>query len=68
MDRDQMLAAHFVALIWTKTLAGRMDDLPTMEPDRTENALRDEVTKHELLIEKGILHVPDTSWLRRGSV
>lgn len=55
-------AVHFVANLDKNP--GRMyGDLPTMELDRTENALRDEVTKHELLIEKGILHVPNTPGL-----
>ena len=39
------------------------DDLPTMELDRTENALRDIVTQHQLIIEDGLLHVPRTPGL-----
>ena len=38
---------------------GRMyNDLPTMELDRTENALRDEVTLHNVKLENGHLEVP----------
>lgn len=51
-------AAHFVSNLDKNP--GRMyNDLPTMELDRTENALRDEVTTHSLHIEQGLLTLPD---------
>ncbi|WP_422360137.1 mandelate racemase/muconate lactonizing enzyme family protein [Reichenbachiella sp.] len=51
-------AAHFVSNLDKNP--GRMyGDLPTMELDRTENALRDEVTTHKLHINDGQLTVPD---------
>jgi len=37
--------------------------MPTLELDRTENSLRDEVVKHNLKIEKGVLSVPTTPGL-----
>ncbi|SDE42564.1 D-galactarolactone cycloisomerase [Pricia antarctica] len=50
-------AVHFVGNLDKNP--GRMyNDLPTMELDRTENALRDEVTKSEIIVKKGLLHVP----------
>ncbi|SDM60062.1 mandelate racemase/muconate lactonizing enzyme family protein [Kriegella aquimaris] len=55
-------AVHFVANLDKNP--GRMyNDLPTMELDRTENALRDEVTRHQLKIENGLLYVPDAPGL-----
>ena len=55
-------AVHFVGNLDRNP--GRMfDNLPTMELDRTENALRDEVTQHQLKIEQGLLHVPRTPGL-----
>ncbi len=55
-------AAHFVGNLDKNP--GRMyDELPTMELDRSENALRDEVTQHSLRIENGLLHVPRTPGL-----
>ncbi|MCK0189942.1 mandelate racemase/muconate lactonizing enzyme family protein [Arenibacter sp. F20364] len=50
-------AVHFVGNLDQNP--GRMyNELPTMELDRTENALRDEVTKHQIPISKGLLQVP----------
>lgn len=50
-------AVHFVGNLDKNP--GRMyNDLPTMELDRTENALRDEVTKSDIIVENGLLHVP----------
>ena len=55
-------AVHFVANLDKNP--GRMyNDLPNMELDRTENALRDEVTRHQLKIENGLLYVPDAPGL-----
>lgn len=55
-------AVHFVGNLDKNP--GRMyNELPTMELDRTENALRDEVTKSVIEIERGILHVPETPGL-----
>lgn len=55
-------AAHFVSNLDKNP--GRMyGELPTMELDRTENALRDEVTIHKLKIEDGLLTVPDSPGL-----
>lgn len=39
------------------------NDLPTMELDRTENALRDEVTVSDVIVKNGILQVPETPGL-----
>lgn len=55
-------ATHFVGNLDENP--GRMyNDLPTMELDRTENALRDEVTQHSLKLGNGLLHVPKTPGL-----
>ncbi|WP_420400491.1 mandelate racemase/muconate lactonizing enzyme family protein [Flagellimonas sp.] len=55
-------AVHFVGNLDKNP--GRMHcDMPTMELDRTENALRDEVTKSTIIVEKGILQVPETPGL-----
>lgn len=52
-------AAHFVGNLDKNP--GRMYcDMPTMELDCTENALRDEVTKSDIIVENGILQVPET--------
>lgn len=51
-------AVHFVGNLDKNP--GRMyNDLPTMELDRTENALRDEVTKSVIEVKNGIIHVPE---------
>lgn len=50
-------AVHFVANLDKNP--GRMySEKPVMELDRTENPLRDEVVKHSLKIENGVLTVP----------
>lgn len=50
-------AVHLVANLDQNP--GRMyNDLPTMELDRTENALRDEVTQHQIQLNDGLLYVP----------
>ena len=50
-------AVHLVANLDQNP--GRMySDLPTMELDRTENALRDEVTQHQIQLNDGLLYVP----------
>lgn len=50
-------AVHFVANLDQNP--GRMyNELPTMELDRTENALRDEVTQHQIKIKNGQFQVP----------
>lgn len=50
-------ATHFVGNLDKNP--GRMyNGLPTMELDRTENALRDEVTKSDIKVENGIIKVP----------
>lgn len=55
-------AVHFVGNLDKNP--GRMyNDLPTMELDRTENALRDEVTKSEIIIKNGLLNVPNSPGL-----
>lgn len=55
-------AVHFVANLDKNP--GRMySDKPVMELDRTENPLRDEVVKHSLKIENGVLTVPSTPGL-----
>jgi len=55
-------AIHFVGNLDKNP--GRMyDGMPTLELDRTENSLRDEVVKHNLKIEKGVLSVPTTPGL-----
>lgn len=55
-------AAHFVGNLDKNP--GRMyNDLPTMELDRSENALRDIVTKCDLTINNGLLCVPNTPGL-----
>lgn len=43
---------------------GRMfNSLPMLELDRTENSLRDQVTKHEVRLEGGLLYVPKSPGL-----
>lgn len=55
-------AAHFVGNLDKNP--GRMyNDLPTMELDRSENALRDIVTKCDLTVNNGLLTVPNTPGL-----
>ncbi|MGJ8733969.1 MAG: mandelate racemase/muconate lactonizing enzyme family protein [Cellulophaga sp.] len=55
-------AAHFVGNLDKNP--GRMyNDLPTMELDRSENALRDIVTKCDLTVNNGLLCVPNTPGL-----
>ncbi len=55
-------AVHFVGNLDKNP--GRMyNDLPTMELDRTENALRDEVTKSDIIVKNGLLHVPQSPGL-----
>ncbi|MEO9476575.1 MAG: mandelate racemase/muconate lactonizing enzyme family protein [Cyclobacteriaceae bacterium] len=55
-------AAHFVSNLDKNP--GRMyGDLPTMELDRTENALRDDVTCHTLNINEGLLRISDAPGL-----
>lgn len=55
-------AAHFVGNLDKNP--GRMyGDMPTMEFDCSENALRDKVTKSNIIVEKGILQVPETPGL-----
>ncbi len=55
-------AVHFVANLDKNP--GRMyNELPTMELDRTENALRDEVTKSLVKVDNGIIKVPDAPGL-----
>ncbi|MEO1011795.1 MAG: mandelate racemase/muconate lactonizing enzyme family protein [Bacteroidota bacterium] len=55
-------AVHFVGNLDKNP--GRMyDEMPTMELDRTENALRDQVTKSSVILENGILQVPETPGL-----
>lgn len=55
-------AAHFVGNLDKNP--GRMYcDMPTMEFDCSENALRDKVTKSNIIVENGILQVPETPGL-----
>lgn len=55
-------AAHFVGNLDKNP--GRMyGDMPTMEFDCSENALRDKVTKSNIIVENGILPVPETPGL-----
>ncbi|WP_109831747.1 mandelate racemase/muconate lactonizing enzyme family protein [Reichenbachiella versicolor] len=55
-------AVHLVANLDKNP--GRMyDEKPTMELDRTENALRDDVTAHQIQMEKGQLFVPSAPGL-----
>ena len=55
-------AVHFVGNLDKNP--GRMyNDLPTMELDRTENALRDEVTMSEIIVKNGLLNVPNSPGL-----
>ncbi len=50
-------AVHFVGNL-DKNPGRLYDGLPTMELDRTENSLREEVTQHQIKIEKGLLEIP----------
>ncbi len=55
-------AVHLVANLDKNP--GRMySDKPVMELDRTENPLRDEVVKHNIVIKDGVLTVPTTPGL-----
>ncbi|GAB3648635.1 D-galactarolactone cycloisomerase [Echinicola sediminis] len=55
-------AVHFVGNLDKNP--GRMyNDPPTMELDRTENALRDEVTQHKIQLKEGILYIPQSPGL-----
>jgi len=55
-------AVHFVGNLDKNP--GRMySEIPTLELDRTENQLRDEVVKHSLEIDNGIIKVPTTPGL-----
>lgn len=55
-------AVHFVGNLDKNP--GRMyNELPTMELDRTENALRDEVTKSDVKVENGLIKVPQSPGL-----
>lgn len=55
-------AVHFVGNL-DKNPGRLYNDLPTMELDRTENALRDEVTKSDIVVKNGLLKVPNTPGL-----
>lgn len=55
-------AVHFVANLDKNP--GRMyDEAPTMELDRTENPLRDELTVHNIKLENGVISVPNAPGL-----
>ncbi|MBU2912753.1 MULTISPECIES: mandelate racemase/muconate lactonizing enzyme family protein [Reichenbachiella] len=55
-------ATHLVANL-DKNPGRMFDDLPTMELDRTENALRDELTAHQVVVNQGIIAVPEVPGL-----
>ena len=55
-------AVHFVGNL-DKNPGRMFSEVPTMELDRTENPLRDEVVLHNLKIENGVLTVPTTPGL-----